>query len=123
MTTITRETLVFAVDNIFQYLTGLPLDLRRWNVAAWALTNIGDANAPTLVTYDGIGHMIPKPNRPVSDQERKWIDDHNDNLDKLLRERNAALDNYLDRQLRDILPFWESVDPVRVPGIDSQCMS
>ena len=121
MTTITREALIFAADNIFQFLTGLPLDLRRWNIAAWALTNIGDANAPTLYTYDGLGHMIPLPDRPVSEQERKWMDDHNDNLDRLLRERNAGFDNAFDKQLRDILPFWMPIDPIRVPGIDQQC--
>jgi len=121
MTIITREVLIFAFDNIFEYLSGLPLDLRRWNIVAWAITNVGDANAPTLFTYDDIGHMIPTPNRPVSEQERKWIDDHNNNLDKLLRERNAALDNALDKQLRDIIPFWLPIDPIRVPGIDQTC--
>ena len=38
MATITREAPVFADDNIFQVFSGLPPDLRRWNIAAWAQT-------------------------------------------------------------------------------------
>lgn len=104
MNPITREALIFAADNVFQYLTGLPADLRRMNVAAWALTYQGDANAPTLYTYDGNGHMIPTPNRVVSDQERKWIDDHNKTVDRL----RAVDDEALDRFLKDVLPISES---------------
>jgi len=43
--------------------------------------------------------MIPSPDRPVSAQEQKWMDDHNATLDRLKGLENKALDDYLNQVL------------------------
>ena len=98
---VTRELIIFTADNLAQFLTGIPIDLRPYALAAFAATYKGDANAPTLYTYDPLGHMIPTPDRVVSPQEKAWMDDYNKNVDTLLRSKNDALDRFLS----DALPL------------------
>lgn len=108
--TATREAIIFAADNISQFLTGVPLDLRPLNVAAWALMWHSDISPGTLYTWDENGEMHPAPGRIVDDDERLRIEQYNDLVRRLARERNALVDQFLSDSIGLPSPqYWTEI--------------